>query len=147
MTQRNEMLTQLPNYIYKKRLSQLLHQPYLNPIIEGSTITIKSLYMITSTCQNFDVRDVNVQIPKQLLLHPFLFKQNGRLLIWQKLIMKFHSKKIHTLILRIDFKKYIIWRKCKALFFSHFLNIIISYIFPRNFIEIHQVSWKIVFCW
>ena len=93
MTQRNEMLTELPNYIYQKRLSQLLHQPYLNPIIEGSTITIKSLYMITSTCQNFDVRDVHVQIPKQLLLHPFLFKQNGRLLIWQKLIMKFHSKK------------------------------------------------------
>ena len=51
-------------------------------------------------------------------------------------------KKIHSLTLRIYFKKYTIWREWKVLFFSQFI-IITSYIFPENFIEIHQVSQKI----
>ena len=33
---------------------------------QGSTLTVKSPYVITYTCPNFSVRDVRGQIPKQI---------------------------------------------------------------------------------
>ena len=39
----------------------------LNLSIQDSTITIKLLYMITYVCQNFDIHDVQGQIPKSIL--------------------------------------------------------------------------------
>ena len=39
----------------------------LNLYIQDSTITIKSLYMITYVCQNFDIHDIQGQIPKSIL--------------------------------------------------------------------------------
>ena len=59
------------------------------------------------------------------------------------------KKKIHDnpkgsiLILMNIFQKNILSEECKALFLVSF-NIIISYIFPENFIQIHQVSQKIL---
>ena len=77
--------------------------------------------MIMFVCQNFGVHDIHGQIPKSIYqvsyLLPsdfpknfskslFLFKYNERLLIWQKLMLKFHSKKIHILTPRIYFKRH-----------------------------------------
>ena len=52
-----------------------------------------------------------------------------------KFNIKLSFKKIHALIPRIHYKKYIVWREYKALFLTTFN--IISYIFPENFIEIY----------
>ena len=52
------------------------------------------------------------------------------------------KKQIHALTLRMYFKSYTVWREYQALFLVTF-NIIISYIFPENFTEIHQVYQKI----
>ena len=48
-------------------------------------------------------------------------------------------KKPLFLTLRICFEKYTVWRVCRALLFITF-NIIISYIFPGNFIEIDSLK-------
>ena len=50
--------------------------------------------MITYVCQNFGVDDVHGQIPKRIYQASYLLPSDfPRLLIWQKLILKFCSKK------------------------------------------------------
>ena len=53
-------------------------------------------------------------------------------------------KKKHTLNVRIYFKKYTAWRERKPLHFHRWVtfHIIITYIFPENFTEIHQVFFE-----
>ena len=67
----------------------------------------------------------------------FLFKWNERLLIREKLILKFHSKK-NPRCNRYISKKILSKESVKFCFLIAF-NIIISYIF----LEIHQISQKI----
>ena len=80
-----------------KNIRKIIHD-------QGSTITIESSDVITYVCQKFAVRNVRGQIPESLyqasylipsdfpnfLLSSFLFRQNERLLVLQKLILKFH---------------------------------------------------------
>ena len=63
-------------------------------------------------------------------------------LIRQKLILKFHLKKIDVLTLRIYFKNVLSEESVKLCYLVVF-NIIVIYIFSKNFIAIHQVSQKI----
>ena len=76
--------------------------------IQVLTITIKLSYVIKYVSQNFSVRDLRGQITKSIYQAPYLlpgnfpnnfsharshFNRMERLLIRQKLILKFHSKK------------------------------------------------------
>ena len=103
--------------------------------VHGSTITIKLPHVIMYACPNFGVHDLHVQIPKKKILSSFILIQNEKLLIRQKLILKFYLKN-----LRLNLKN--ILKSVKLCFLVNF-DIIINYIFPKNVIEIHQVSQKI----
>ena len=111
--------------------------------ISAWTVTPKLPYMITYVCQTFVIRDIRGQIPKRIYQAPYHLPSDfpKRLVIRQKLILKFHSKKMQALTLRIYFKKYTVWWECKAFFLVFFY--IISYIFLENVIKIHQVSQEI----
>ena len=111
-------------------------------ILQGSTITIKSPYVITYIRQNFGVCDVRGQIPK-IIIRRFTFYAVIFLTKFNKIAdsaktnIEVSSKKNPRLNPKNIFQKSTVWRGWVT------LNIIVSYNFPKNFFEIHLVPQKI----
>ena len=118
--------------------------------IQVLTITIKLSYVIKYVSQNFSVRDLRGQITKSIYQAPYLlpgnfpnnfsharshFNRMERLLIRQKLILKFHSKK-KTLNPWTYFKKYTVCRKCEALSANS----------PTSMLELPCKNHKKIYC-
>ena len=83
--------------------------------MQGSTIAIKSPYVITYICENFDICDVRGQKQKSIYQSSYLLSSgfpnyfSEACSYRQKLTLKF-EKTIHALTVRIYFKKYTVWR-------------------------------------
>ena len=122
-----------------------------------STITIKSLYVITYVCQNFGVRDVLGKYQKTYK-RLYTFYIVIFLTIFAKLVLiRIEWRIANSAKANIEvsfkkrnprhnpkniFKKNYCLKRVKLCFLVTF-NIIINYIFPENFTEIHEVFQKI----